>query len=1114
MKQNGLFQKTLLAALVSSLCASSAFAFKPDQYTYKGQVISADGSEMVKLRVYDQDQEVEFTAEDLGQDEDGEEKESFKVDRPFSKDDASNIKTAMRYVKAVFGTPSKAPVVETFTDNEDQASFTSPVIAKSGVSGTRLSTWFMQGKTVVSTLPIGALSIGKMGEKGTGRLPALTAKGEGAGMSAVIVHEMMHGLGIVAEAEPKVEGRYDPFIASKGNSIFSAHLRDLYGTPLKPGMKMEKITPSDFEASKGVSPDTNTFYQIDPQKGEANFSGAYFTGDKVNEVLSMEGEADVAQIAWPDGSKTKAVAGIPVNGYEAQRDEDTGKIYFSPDMSHLELQNSMMSHQDYRNWNTFMEAELAVLQDIGYDQIDRRKFFGFSIYNNGLTYTNSHGFKSSQDWGVGLHVYGSNNTITQQADLKTTGADAYGIRVDGAGNKLTVAEGTNVQANGTDGIGVLVSYGKGHSLNIQGNVEAAGEGGKALAFDFGGNLLGDKEEYRGSYFAVAKPEKKWEDADSYPNAVDGALVEHIDISGSVKGKDAAIYISENALVKQVNVLNGASIEGDIISDWSPEKNRYGEYGENMTLHIPEDEEDGLTYVTFGLKADEDGQATEDADPDFKMTYNGNIKGESVDIEVKGGTLTYGGSADINLLETDEGATLSLVGKSAVAAAGITSNGTVSMSDDSAIILDGDKGEASFARLETTAGANATVDAGNGTVAITTMDNEGKTLFKSASAQKKQIVIDTYKGAGGSSLTLDLDSAIANRLKSGNTAETVQQGSEVLSIGNNTTQTNWNLHIAEGDVSGDINAIIGPDGQPVSAHERKNSTAAVLHDIAANNFQVFRAQMNDLDKRMGDLRNMPDSEGGAWAKVIAGQSKYKGIHNDYKTLQVGVDHRYKGFFGGVTAAYTDGDGSVKHGSTDDKNYTFGLYGGWLGEDGQFVDLTLKHHHLETDYDFRSNGKKTKGSYDTGGTSFSVEYGWRLGIADTNYYIEPQAEFMYGHLNSTGYTTNRGVKVDQSSIKSAVGRLGVAAGWTSPDKAGSVYVKASVLNDWEADSVVRTSKDGVKRRYHEDMGGTWGEFAVGGTWNINKRLSAYGEMETTAGNPVRTTYQINAGLRLHF
>ena len=51
-------------------------------------------------------------------------------------------------------------------------------------------------------------------------------------------------------------------------------------------------------------------------------------------------------------------------------------------------------------------------------------------------------------------------------------------------------------------------------------------------------------------------------------------------------------------------------------------------------------------------------------------------------------------------------------------------------------------------------------------------------------------------------------------------------------------------------------------------------------------------------------------------------------------------------------------------------------------------------------------------------------------------------------------------------------------------------------------------------HEDMGGTWGEFALGGTWNINKNLAAYGEVETTAGNPVRTTYQVSGGIRYSF
>jgi outer membrane autotransporter protein len=48
----------------------------------------------------------------------------------------------------------------------------------------------------------------------------------------------------------------------------------------------------------------------------------------------------------------------------------------------------------------------------------------------------------------------------------------------------------------------------------------------------------------------------------------------------------------------------------------------------------------------------------------------------------------------------------------------------------------------------------------------------------------------------------------------------------------------------------------------------------------------------------------------------------------------------------------------------------------------------------------------------------------------------------------------------------------------------------------------------------MGGNWGELAFGGTVNLNKNVSAYGEVSTNFGNPVHTDYQFSAGIRFSF
>lgn len=472
-------------------------------------------------------------------------------------------------------------------------------------------------------------------------LHTLPDNGDGFHLPATIVHELTHALGILTQVSKTPNGHYA--FMSDYFGLWSQGLRDSNGKQAESGMTIS-IGGTEYDGD----------FVLD---NDSLYSGVYFTGDHVQEVLGEGTTLSFPEIGLEQYEKL--VPGLPVNG--AEPDSNGG---ISPELSHIELQNGLLSHQNWRNWTIPMEAELAALQDVGL-KFDRKQLFGYSIYASGsedklneLINTNGYYARENEQWlvgtpnetplGIGLHIYGSYNKVTQAADILTVGEDAVGIRVEGVGNHLTIDKNISIKSDGPRGAALLVSYGRDHTINLAGDVSALGEQGIAARFDFGDNILGNDQEYRGSWL--------WHGAyvpdDGILSKIQGPLVKVFNVSGSLRGRKAAIYIDESAFVKEINILPGATLEGDIISRWDPD---------NPKIHSSApDSEELYTSLTFGYGVSDDGSALQSGDSNFSLNYAGNIDGPSIDMAHKAGDLTLSGKINVHSLQNE--AFLTLAGK--------------------------------------------------------------------------------------------------------------------------------------------------------------------------------------------------------------------------------------------------------------------------------------------------------------------------------------------------------------------------------------------------------------------------------------------------------------------
>lgn len=322
--------------------------------------------------------------------------------------------------------------------------------------------------------------------------------------------------------------------------------------------------------------------------------------------------------------------------------------------------------------------------------------------------------------------------------------------------------------------------------------------------------------------------------------------------------------------------------------------------------------------------------------------------------------------------------------------------------------------------------------------------------------------------------------------------------------------------ATSDVYDTVTAKTGDDGKVDTSTMKTYENAEVfsfaqLHSVGV---MQWREEMNHMQLRLGEIRDAAGYNNGAWARIYNGKDEYgsQDVENKYYGVQVGYDHRLDGsnWIIGGAFSYARGDSTFSTGEGDNHNFTFTGYGTWLAENGLFVDVTGKVGRLSNDITI----DHYTSDYDTNAVSVTAEAGWRFALNDM-FYVEPQAEMMYGHIMSASYKTLN-YKADTESVDMWVGRLGFQTGLTCPAKKSGVYFRASVLHDFDGDTETKFTglKSGATRTVLDELGGTWYEMGLGANYNVTDNTYVYADFQYANGGEIDTPWRWNLGVRINF
>ena len=279
-------------------------------------------------------------------------------------------------------------------------------------------------------------------------------------------------------------------------------------------------------------------------------------------------------------------------------------------------------------------------------------------------------------------------------------------------------------------------------------------------------------------------------------------------------------------------------------------------------------------------------------------------------------------------------------------------------------------------------------------------------------------------------------------------------------------------------------------------------------------------MDTLNKRLGEARYADGENSGMWARWTyrhLGRDSYDGHGNRFELGYDDVDNRDDGSMlrQGLSFSYLKSQTSFAEGQGKYKGYTGSFYQTWLGQKGHYLDVVGRIGKINGEGTTKLfNGDESKSSFGTWYQQASVEWG-RKKVLNNQWYIEPQSQIQYTHINGKNYRTSDGISQDFDSINSLIGRLGFRLG-RDIDAKTSCYFKADMLHEFAGNRTFDlTSVDGSECLHFDKTNhDTWYDVGAGITAELSHDRSLWFEFERTFNGSYGRDWELNAGMTWRF